>query len=358
MSTPADASPDMPDGRDPVHIRSPFLLFLGESTSRPDCKTAVGIAHWRPEKCVGVLSLANAASGERPTDLPEMSVEAAAQAGARTLVIGTVSAGGFLPDSWMPTLLEATRAGMDIASGMHQRLTAHPGLRSAAAQAGTRLLDVRDPELWQAGKPWRVGTGERRAGRRILTVGTDCNIGKMYAALALERGLREAGENSEFKATGQTGILIEGHGVPVDAVVSDFIAGAIEALSPSDPEAVHVIEGQGSLHHPAYAGVSLGLLHGAQPDGLVICHEPTRAHMRHVPHLKPPTLAETAELNLLHARRTNPDVRVIGFSVNTSLLDDVLARDLLWEIEDEFSLPAVDPIRTGVDGLVESWQKG
>ena len=358
MSTPADAPPEDPATRDAVQLHAPFLLFLGESTSRLDCKTAVGIAHWRPEKCVGVLSLSPAPAAERPVDLAQMTVEQAKEAGARTLVIGTVSAGGFLPDSWMPTLLEATRQGLDIASGMHQRLTAHQELREAAEQAGTRLLDVRDPELWQGGRPWRVGTGERRAGKRILTVGTDCNIGKMYAALALHRGLVDAGEAADFKATGQTGILIEGHGVPVDAVVSDFIAGAIEALSPSDPGHTHVLEGQGSLHHPAFAGVSLGLLHGAQPDGLVICHEPTRSHMRHVPHLAPPSLAETAELNLLHARRTNPDVRVLGFSVNTSLLDDVLARDLLWEIEDEFSLPAVDPIRTGVDGLVKSWQNG
>lgn len=356
MSTSADAPTPHDSQHEPVRLHAPFLLFLGESTSKLDCKTAVGIAHWRPDKCVGVLSLAADPATERPIDLPEMSVEDAVGAGARTLVIGTVSAGGFLPDSWLPTLLAATEHGMDIASGMHQRLTAHPSLREAAERNGTRLLDVRDPELWQGGRPWRVGTGERRAGRRILTVGTDCNIGKMYAALAIEKGLRDAGEEAEFKATGQTGILIAGSGVPVDAVVSDFIAGAIEALSPSDPGRTHVIEGQGSLHHPAYAGVSLGLLHGSQPDGLVICHEPTRAHMRHVPHLAPPSLAETAELNLLHARRTNPDVRVIGFSVNTSLLDDVLARDLLWEIEDEFSLPAVDPIRTGVDGLVENWQ--
>ena len=356
MSTSADAPTDTPGSTEPVRLRSPFLLFLGESTSRLDCKTAVGIAHWRPEKCTGVLSLVEDAT-ERPIDLPDMNVRQAADAGARTLVIGTVSAGGFLPDSWLPTLLEATECGMDIASGMHQRLAAHAPLRAAAQSSGTRLLDVRDPELWQRGRPWRVGTGAPRAGRRILTVGTDCNIGKMYAALALEKGLREAGEDAEFKATGQTGILIAGSGVPVDAVVSDFIAGAIEAISPSDPGRTHVIEGQGSLHHPAYAGVSLGLLHGAQPDGLVICHEPTRSHMRHVPHLAPPTLAETVEVNLLHARRTNPDVRVIGFSVNTSLLDDVLARDLLWEIEDEFSLPAVDPVRTGVDGLVESWRK-
>ena len=200
-----------------------------------------------------------------------------------------------------------------------------------------------------------VGTGQPRRGQRILTVGTDCSVGKMYTALALEKELLRLGVDAEFKATGQTGIFIAGSGVPVDAVISDFIAGCVEELSPDDPGRCHVIEGQGSLFHPAYAGVSLGLLHGAQPDFLVVCHEPTRTHMRHIPHLPPPSLDETTRVNLEHARRTNPDVQVLGFSINTHNLGEDDAHRLLGEITERHSLPAVDAVRTGVGSLLTGW---
>jgi len=310
------------------------------------------VLHWRPERCLAECALPECT---QTLHLPALSPAQAAAQGARTLLIGTVSAGGALPSEWLPVLIEALDADLHIASGMHQRLTDVPELVAAASNGRALLLDVRDPDLWRIGERWTVGTGKTRRGQRILTVGTDCSVGKMYTALAIERALKDLDVDAEFKATGQTGIFIAGSGIPVDAVVSDFIAGAVEQLSPDDPGRCHVIEGQGSLHHPAFAGVSLGLLHGAQPDYLVICHEPTRPHMRHVPHLQPASLGDTVRLNLEHARRTNQHVEVLGFSINTHRLDDSEAQQLLEQIAAEYGRPAVDPVRTGVAPLLTPW---
>jgi uncharacterized NAD-dependent epimerase/dehydratase family protein len=324
-------------------IEAPYLLFLGESADPIDTKTARGILYWRPERCAGELSL-----GAPTLGLPAMAPRQAAEAGARTLVVGTVSAGGLLPDAWIDTLVGAVEAGLDIAAGMHRRLRDIEPLRRAAERAGRRLFDVREP-----GRVFPVGTGRKRTGKRLLTVGTDCSVGKMYTALALERSLRARGTNARFKATGQTGILIEGEGVPVDAVVADFISGSVEALSPDAPGEWHLIEGQGSLHHAAYAGVTLGLIHGAQPDWLVVCHEPTRRHPRHLPHMAMPTPRASMRAALEAASLTNPAVRCLGFAVNTSRLDDAAARACLRELEEQDGLPATDPVRYGVEPLVD-----
>ncbi len=335
-------------------IESPYLLFLGQAKLPLDCKSARGMVEWRSELCVAECALDGC---EQTVGLQRCTPSAARALGVRTLVIGTVSAGGMLPVSWLPLLLEAIEAGLNIVSGMHQFLNDQPELTAAAEQARVALIDVRNPTLWQdhfnEGGAWMVATGQPRAGTRLLTVGTDCSTGKMYTALALERELTERGKDVEFKATGQTGIFIAGNGIPVDAMVADFIAGSVEALSPADPGRIHVIEGQGSLHHPAFAGVSLGLLHGAQPDYLVVCHEPTRSHMRHLPHVVLPSLEETVKLNLLHARRTNPAVEVLGFSINTQHMDEKAAHQLLKDISAQHGLPATDPSRTGLGQLID-----
>ncbi|HVS16848.1 MAG TPA: N-acetyltransferase DgcN [Thermoanaerobaculia bacterium] len=325
-----------------MRIETPYLLFLGDSADPIDAKTARGIHLWRPEVCAGELAL----PGGPSLGLPAMSPAEAVGAGARTLVLGTVNAGGFLPDAWIDVLVEGLEAGLDLAAGMHKRLSSIEALRRAAEAHGRRLIDVREP-----GRSFPVGTGVERAGKRVLTVGTDCSVGKMYTALALERDLRARGVNACFKATGQTGILIAGEGVPIDAVVSDFISGAVETLSPDAPGEWHLIEGQGSLFHPAYAGVTLGLIHGAQPDWLVVCHDPSRPHMRHVPHLELPSLARTMAACLEAATLTNPAVRCLGFALNTSRMAETAARDLLASIEREHGLPATDPVRFGVATL-------
>ncbi|HUP25532.1 MAG TPA: DUF1611 domain-containing protein [Thermoanaerobaculia bacterium] len=327
-----------------TRLGTPYLLFLGESADPIDTKTARGILQWRPEWCAGELSL-----GAPSLGLPAMTPREAAAAGVRTLVVGTVSAGGLLPDHWVATLIEAVEAGLDVAAGMHRRLNDIEPLRRACEGTGRSLFDVREP-----GRSFPVGNGRKRTGKRLLTVGTDCSVGKMYTTLALERGLRARDVNAHFKATGQTGILIAGEGVPVDAVVADFISGSVEVLSPDAPGEWHLIEGQGSLHHAAYAGVTLGLIHGAQPDWLVVCHEPTRKHPRHLPHMKMPTPRASMLAALEAAALTNPGVRCLGFAVNTSRLDDAGARAFLDALAQQEGLPATDPVRYGVDELVEA----
>jgi uncharacterized NAD-dependent epimerase/dehydratase family protein len=194
----------------------------------------------------------------------------------------------------------------------------------------------------------------KRAGKRLLTVGTDCSIGKMFTALALEKEMLARGLKADFRATGQTGIFIAGDGVSIDAVVSDFVSGAVEWLTPAgDPDHWDAIEGQGSLFHASYAGVTLALIHGAQPDALVMCHEPTRAHMRGLPNYKLPDLELCIERNVEAARLTNPAARCVGVSVNTEALDDAAARDYLAQTEARLGLPCVDPVRTGVGAIVD-----
>jgi uncharacterized NAD-dependent epimerase/dehydratase family protein len=329
-----------------VKLATPYLLFIGDAHDQLAAKTAAGIAYWRPEWCLGQLRLAgcNADLG-----LSDVSIAAAAAKGVKTLIVGVVNRGGVVSPKWIPTLLEALEAGMDVASGLHRRLGDVPELRETAARLGRRLVDVRHPT-----QEFAVGSGEPRTGERLLTVGTDCSLGKMYTSLALEREMRRRGRKADFRATGQTGIFIAGDGVSVDAVVADFISGAVEFLAPAnEPDHWDLIEGQGSLFHPSYAGVSLGLLHGAQPTALVVCHEPNRPHMRGLPHYKVPSLRACIDANLQAARLTSPGVRVVGISLNTSALDASAAESVLRQTEDTFGVPAVDPVRGGVGPIVD-----
>lgn len=327
-------------------IEKPYLLFLGDAPDQLAAKTADGVAYWRRPDCVGQLRLAGCRAD---VGLPDLSVAEAAARGARTLIVGVANRGGRFSDAWIRDLKLALEAGMDLASGLHNRLTEVPELVETAARLGRRLIDVRHPEA-----QFEVANGRKRPGLRLLTVGTDCSTGKMYTALALEQELRSRGLKADFRATGQTGILIAGSGVCVDAVVADFIAGAVEALSPAnDPDHWDLIEGQGSLFHPSYAGVSLGLLHGAQPDALVLCHEPTRRHLRGVPDYPVPALPECIAANEAAARLTNPDARCIGLAINTALLSEAEAERLLRETETRLGLPCVDAVRTGVAALAD-----
>jgi len=210
------------------------------------------------------------------------------------------------------------------------------------------LIDIRVPP-----KNLPVGSGIKRSGMRILTVGTDCAIGKKYAALSLHAAFRSAGLKSTYRATGQTGIMIAGEGLPIDAVVADFISGAAEVLSPdNDPDHWDIIEGQGSLFHPAYSGVSLGLLHGSQPDGFVVCHDATRTEIAGWEHYSLPTIEECIVLHEQAARRTNSNAHCVGICVNTSGLSEEGRTPYLEELRDRHSVPAVDPLIDGCDELV------
>lgn len=329
-----------------MQLQHPYLLFLGDAQDDLAAKTAAGIAQWRPEWCVGQLRLPGC---QTTLGLPDMTLEEAREAGARTLVVGVANRGGIISEGWQQTFLDALDLGYDIAAGLHQRLVDIPALRQAADHRGRLLADVRHPR-----ERFGVGTGEPRTGRRLLAVGTDCSVGKMYTTLALEREMKARGMKADFRATGQTGILIAATGVSVDAVVADFISGAVESLCPAhDDDHWDLIEGQGSLFHPSFAGVSLGLLHGAQADSLVLCHEPDRLHMRGLPQQPLPDLQECMDLNLACARLTSPSPRFVGIALNTRRLDDSAAERVLKETADRFGLPAVDPVRTGVGPIVD-----
>jgi uncharacterized NAD-dependent epimerase/dehydratase family protein len=237
---------------------------------------------------------------------------------------------------------------MDVASGLHTPLDSIPAIAAAAKRSGCRLIDVRHSR-----RTFKTGTGARRRGKRLLTVGTDCSIGKMYTALFIERDLRAMGLDADFRATGQTGIMIAGDGVAVDAVVADFIAGAAEWLSPAaEEDHWDVVEGQGSLFHPAFAGVSLGLLHGTQPDVFVVCHEPTRRTMRKVD-LAMPTVRDVIDLTVAAGRVVNPAIRCAGVSINTEHLSPGETEAILKRTADEVSLPATDPVKFGVRDITQ-----
>jgi len=328
-------------------MERPYLLFLGDAPDQLAAKTATGIADWRPDWCVGQFRLPGC---QADAGLPDLTIAEAAERGARTLIIGVVNSGGVMPDSWTDSIASALSLGMDVASGLHARLESFPAIREAADNHGRHLFNVRHSD-----QTFATGKGTRRSGKRLLTVGTDCSIGKKYTALALEKEMRARGMKADFRATGQTGVFIAKRGVAIDAVVADFISGAAEWLSP-DNEADHwdVIEGQGSLFHASFAGVSLGLLHGSQPDALVLCHEPTRTHMRGLPHAPLPDLPTCIDTHERSAWLTNPDCRVVGVSVNTSALSADDASRYLQNLQDELSLPCVDPIRVGVGPIVET----
>ena len=328
-------------------IETPYLLFLGDAPDPLAAKVAQGIRDWRPDNCVGQLRLpgCNADMG-----LTDMTLDEARAAGARTVVIGVANRGGVISQSWKRVLVEALEQGFDLASGLHNLLRDEADLRAAAAAHGRTLHDVRVPSV-----AYPIANGIKRAGKRCLAVGTDCSVGKMYTALAMDREMKARGAKSSFRATGQTGILITGDGVPVDAVVADFMAGSIEWLTPdNDDDHWDMIEGQGSLFHVSYSGVTLALIHGGQPDALILCHEPTRDHMRGLPGYALPTLEVLRDTALALARIANPECRVVGVAVNTQNLNDTDARACLTEIGARMGLPATDPFRYGSACLVDA----
>ncbi|MEI9889227.1 MAG: N-acetyltransferase DgcN [Rhizomicrobium sp.] len=336
---------------DDAALRQPYLLFLGDAPDMLAAKTASGIAIWRPRACLGQLRLPGCAAD---VGLADIDLETAAASGARTLVIGVAARGGRIPQSWLPTLVRALELDFDIAAGLHERVGDIEVLRQAASKRNRRLIDVRHPQ-----GPFEIANGDRRPGKRVLTVGTDCSAGKMFTALALEAEMRGRGIDVDFRATGQTGILIAGSGICIDGVISDFVAGAVEALSPANrPDHWDVIEGQASVLHPSYAGVTLGLVHGSQPDAMVLCHPVQRPYMRGLGRRPLPDLRVCIEAHEDAARLTNPDAKVIGLSLNTTGVAPEALSGLLAGYEDRYGLPAVDPLRTGAGRLVDALTGG
>ena len=323
-----------------------YLLFLGDVANKLDAKTACGLVEWAPERCVGQWRLP---ACQIDLGLADLDFCEAHAAGARTLVIGVTPFGGAFAPEWIDPIVEALNAGLDVASGMHARLDSVPAIAAAARAGGRALFDVRAADGY-----FPIGTGRKRSGKRILTIGTDCAVGKKYTALTIARDMTVHGFDVSFRATGQTGIMIAGNGVPVDAIVSDFLAGAAECLSPDNhPHHWDVIEGQGSLFHPAYAGVALGLLHGSQPDAVVLCHAADRHYVDGYPDFLLPSLEDCIEINLRMARLTNPEVRCVGVSINSTGLRPEDRDLLLKTTEDRLGVPCFDPLITGVRALIE-----
>ena len=332
-----------------MQIENPYLLFLGDARDQLAAKTAAGIVDWRPGWCLGQLRLPGCGAD---LGIDDMTVAEAKAAGVRTMVIGVVNPGGTLPDQWVDVIVQALAAGLDVASGLHTRLAEFDRVREAAHAHQRQLFDVRHSD-----ETFRVGNGVKRAGKRLLTVGTDCSVGKKYTALAIERDMRGRGFNAEFRATGQTGVLISGRGVAIDAVIADFIAGAAEWISPDNTHGHwDIVEGQGSLFHPSFAGVTLGLLHGSQPDAFVVCHEPTRQTMRNV--MNPiPSIESVINATVELGRLTNPNIRCAGISVNTAALDEREARQEIERTAERLRLPACDPYRFDADPIIDEIER-
>jgi len=328
-------------------IETPYLLFLGDAPDMLAAKVAIGIRDWRPDNAVGQFRLPGCGADLGLTD---MTLAEAKAAGAKTLVIGVANRGGVISKAWKKVLVTAMEEGFDLAAGLHNLLRDEPDLKAVAEATGRTLHDVRVPAV-----KYPIADGRKRAGKRCLPVGTDCSVGKMYTAMAMEAEMRDRGMKASFRATGQTGILITGDGVPLDAVVADFMAGAVEWLTPdNDPDHWDLIEGQGSLFHVSYSGVTLALVHGGQPDALILCHEPTRKHMRGLPDYSLPTLEQLRDTALPLARISNPACEVVGIAVNTQHMDEAAARAYLENVEKEMGLPATDPYRFGSAKLVDA----
>lgn len=330
-----------------LSIKAPYLLFLGNENLQLAIKMSRGIAEWRPELCVGEIS---GPTSNLTVGLKQLTMDEAVAAGARTFVLGLANSGGIISKSWIPFILEALEKGLDVACGLHQKLADIPEVLQASKKFGRTLHDVRHYE-----GDLQTGKGVRRTGKRLLTVGTDCSVGKMYTSLAIEREMKARGFDVDFRATGQTGFMIAGSGICIDAVVADFIAGAVEQLSPDNkPDHWDIIEGQGSLFNPSFAGVSTGLLHGAQPDLIVMCHEGGRETIKDLPHYPVPDLDQCIDLNLRVASLTNPNVKLAGISLNCRIIGKQEGLKEMARLEKEFSVPCFDPMITGTASLIES----
>jgi uncharacterized NAD-dependent epimerase/dehydratase family protein len=337
----------------------PRVAILAEGLFAPrTAKTAIGVIRYAPYPVVAVIDSTRAGADSWDAvgvgqGIPVVAnVRDAVTRGAGVLLIGTAAPGGQIPDGYRPMLAEALRGGLEIWNGLHERVLADPVLRDAAVRGGGRVRELREPPADLPVGGHRV----RRPGARVvLTVGSDAAVGKMTVSLELVRALERAGMRAAFVATGQTGIAIAGHGICVDAVVADFIAGAAERVVCDAAESADwiVVEGQGSLTHPGFSGVTLGLLHGSAPDLLVLCHDASRTEVKGFPGLPIKPLSDLVRLYEAAAtwsRDAGTQVPVVAVALNTSALGDTSAQRMIAIAGSETGLPAADPIREGAPG--------
>jgi uncharacterized NAD-dependent epimerase/dehydratase family protein len=336
-----------------------LLILTGGRLGVFESKTAVSVIRYHPDQVVAVLDETHAGGDLHGLvgvggGIPIVAAVAdALPLRPNQLLVGVAPVGGSLEPAWRRHILDALRAGLDLAAGLHLALGRDPEFADAADASGARIYDLREP-------PQALPIGSGRAAvapaRRILTVGSDCNVGKMVASLELTRALQTRGRDAAFVATGQTGIMIEGSGIAVDRVVCDFLAGAAEllVLERQDRE-ILVIEGQGALTNPAYSGVTLGLIHGTCPEAMILCHHAARTRDLHFgTPIRP--LEELAGI-YEHAAALLHPARVIGVALNTVGLDDDEARAAVEEAARRTGLPATDVVRFGPDRLADAVER-
>ena len=354
-TAPAPQASDRPD--QPVR----FLVLAEGSFGPLTSKTANACIRYTPDRVVGVVDSSRAGATAASVlgfggDIPVVAtLDAGLALGATAVLVGIAPAGGQLPEEWRAMLAASLRQGLDVWSGLHYFLSDDPTLTAAAAAGGARIFDLRRPpaDLVVAG-----GRVREVKSTVVLTVGSDCNIGKMTTQLQLRDAMRARGTRVAFAATGQTGILVEGWGISVDAVVADFIAGAAERLTIQGAALgdVVLVEGQGSIIHPSYSGVTYGLMHGSLPHAMVLCTQPSRTAINRQDWVKIPPLRELIRLHeeTMAPLRPSP---VIALALNTFDLDDRAARDAIARAEDETGLPATDAVRFDPAPVVDAIER-
>ncbi len=350
--------------------KQPIFVILAEGKlGLETSKTAASVVRYLPDRVTAVIDSRHSGltaqevlgvGGGIPivADLAE-AVRVSGQP-PQALLVGVANRGGTIPPEHRPVLFEAVEAGLDIWCGLHERLADDSELAAQALERGVRLVDLREPP---ADLPVGTGLALQTAGFRVLTVGTDCNVGKMTASLEIRRALTERGVNARFAGTGQSGIVIDGAGIPVDAVVSDFVSGAAERITLEAAEGADVVlvEGQGSLFHPGYSAVTLGLLHGAMPNAMILCWMPGRKRIYAGGYdwLEIPSPVRAIEAYEEAMRWAAPQLnsRVIALSANTYDLSEEEARRRVEEAGRATGLPSTDPVRFGAEPLAEAVEK-
>ncbi len=348
-----------------VPTETPIVILAEGCFGMPQSKTGTGVIRYGDWPVAAVIDSQYA--GKTVQDITSIPSQApivatlveALQSSLRpkALLIGTAPMGGGLPDLYKAVVKEAIEAGLHVISGLHIFLNELPELKTLAGQKGVTLWDVRDVGqenivAQQLSRPESV--------KVITMVGTDCSVGKMFTALEINQQLNKLGQPSQFVATGQTGIMISGSGIPLDRVIGDFMAGYIEQAIQATIETHHprwvIIEGQGSLLHPAYSGVTMSLIHGSAPDGLVLCHNPKLKAIRNFDKIPLPSLSQFIQLYESAVGWIKP-AKVYGISLNTSAFSEEEAISLIKTYEAETGLPVTDPVRFGVDKIVEALKK-
>ena len=329
-----------------------LVLAEGKSGDPHYGKTARGVIRYSPHPVVAVLDSTRV--GETMDGIPVVgTVEEALPFEPTTAIVGVATQGGRFPPAWRELLKSAIAGGLDVESGLHEFISEDPELSELAARHDVELRDLRKPP---PGLSVPTGANLEVPARIVLTVGSDCAIGKKTVAVELDLEARKRGLKSVFVPTGQTGIAIAGWGIAVDAVISDFLAGAAEWLVVEGARRggeLLFVEGQGSLAHPAYSGVTLGLVHGSAPHLFVLCHKAGATEVEGFPGHPLPSLSELVEL---HERISLParPAKVAAIAVNTAELDDEAAHAAIAAAADETGLPADDPVRFGAGRLVDA----